>query len=603
MTKVHFETKHRQWVIQRLKLIGLFSGKTLQRVATVCSRAGLQTETDEGAMTQIVEVLDEKQVGSPNGRQALASELYESVVRQPREQVRTIWSDYQSKRSGNQEETGTKSRESTLLPWLFYILQDYESYNSSLLNSATPVKLFLLTPLVGFTNPMMPVSIKFWKYMAGKVGTEEWSDLFRFSRHLRTRPSLRMVTATWTDGVSISFVRDTITSSTTISSDSDSETPDPMCGTSYVSSKDADNLSTFKRVVTIDPGRRSPFMALSFDNPFYQNQVGLMNKLDHGLLHPTKDTIMKVGVSKKEWSELRHFRRSQLDRERWITHQDSVRTIQVNIPSPKTSSLVQLQTHTSYVRQHLNALRGFYGTRRHARQRLDLYMAQQTAYNKVLNKLLNKHTLEQTLFIVGDGRFDHASSGHSATPSGRRLVQELKKRGAEVRWIDEFRTSKNCSKCHHPVSPFKQSQKSAVDEVVRLLTKGHRPTTREYQKNGGPELPSGSLIEGSEVLARCKNNIRRVQQPWGVRVCTNCRTAHCRDTNACRNMFYLFLHIVKGDGVTKAYSRNRSNASIQHSTPASNNNQQTEHHSVPGYLEVAHRGVSVPVPASPGGTL
>jgi len=63
----------------------------------------------------------------------------------------------------------------------------------------------------------------------------------------------------------------------------------------------------------------------------------------------------------------------------------------------------------------------------------------------------------KVLFVVGDGLFDHASSDHAATPSGKRITQALLRLDHTICSADEFHTSMFCSKCYHKTRSIHQS--------------------------------------------------------------------------------------------------------------------------------------------------
>mmetsp|Transcript_33972 Transcript_33972/g.61315 ORF Transcript_33972/g.61315 Transcript_33972/m.61315 type:complete len:112 (-) Transcript_33972:293-628(-) len=110
------------------------------------------------------------------------------------------------------------------------------------------------------------------------------------------------------------------------------------------------------------------------------------------------------------------------------------------------------------------------------------------------------------------------------------MARELWKRGLPYALIKEFRNSKLCNKCHHPVQSFKQSPKHVEDHI------------QTYDLNGLTEPQTSNLR-------------KKFATPWGLRVCNSCSTIWCRDKNACLNMRRLFMHYVLGLSSLSCYIR------------------------------------------------
>ncbi|KAL2919356.1 hypothetical protein HK105_200999 [Polyrhizophydium stewartii] len=51
------------------------------------------------------------------------------------------------------------------------------------------------------------------------------------------------------------------------------------------------------------------------------------------------------------------------------------------------------------------------------------------------------------LFAVGDGNFKHNSAGHITMPTAKPLLESFRALGEAVYWVDEYNTSKCCSRC------------------------------------------------------------------------------------------------------------------------------------------------------------
>jgi hypothetical protein len=576
MTKTHFEKRQRFWIRHRFEN-GEFDWPLALNVKQrnafnqACFVACLESKTDEEAQAHILRACTIHN-WSVEQAEHVCKQMWQQIVGPTRRGIYDVWhvltteklervAEKQAYRLAKEAKTETASmkkkesetvaKEGALLPWLYRIINDLDTHNATLSEGTRQSRLFPLSPVVQFTTPMMPMCVTFWQKIATDIGVDNWQKLFNFPRSLKRLPANQMITTTFTDGVSIVFVSET---------QHEGERPfEDKQKLTYITDESSEWLQSFENLVVIDPGRKSPYMALSSKNALFENN-------DNVDFHPLKKDVTKVGVSKKEWADLRLFRRHPLEREQWLVSAPNVQQVIVAIPSPKGCVLQKLYEHATYIIRHLDLLRNFYGARRFARQRLQAYIAKQKAWHTVIQKMLpttvdektkkrvaDKDALSKTLFGLGDGAFSHTSKGHSATPTAKRQFIELRKAGANVRWIHEFRTSKMCSNCHHEVTEFKQSQEYAAKEVIRLLNKGYKAIQKECKKGNGSECCS--LEEASTV---CKNAYRRVLKPWGVRVCTNCRTRHCRDVNACRNMLYLFYHAACGLPRPSAYSRHSS---------------------------------------------
>jgi len=147
-------------------------------------------------------------------------------------------------------------------------------------------------------------------------------------------------------------------------------------------------------------------------------------------------------------------------------------------------------------------------------------------------------------------------------------MKELQKRGATVRWVDEFRTSKMCSSCHHENAPFKQTDTFTCKQLVKLLETGHRGALTEWKRSGS-KFPTAAMSDHwstDNVRERCPNMFRRLSKPWGVRVCINCHTLHERNINACRNMLYLTAYCALGAARPLSYTRVGTTKSVNVTT-------------------------------------
>ena len=384
------------------------------------------------------------------------------------------------------------------LIWLYYIQTKMKPASG---------KSFAHFPLVGFVPGHVTVEDKLMQYKFEK----DWKTKYfkkKWTRHDRFWSKFS------TDGVSISFQFNRQVQKNTIPMESKQNED------FYLKQDDFEKNSNWKQVVTIDTGRRHFITAASCD----------MEELTSSSMN-TPLKYNKVSISNKEWQ---HMRRT-----------DSIRQymefVKNKISTEKHKCLLSLKgsNHTVFLESMKSILTvtadyfPTYSVRNVRKAHLKSYSMSQLAFPKLNQKLLTKLGLEKenTLLVIGDGKFNHASSGHHATPTGMRLHTQLQKLyGKEnVRWVDEFRTSKCCSLC-------------------------------------GGDTAGMEAVETKRDKATGEMVSKKVNSVWGLRACWNehCSKSHpvCtlknierskpreflvwdRDVNACLNMFRLCGSIQK----------------------------------------------------------
>lgn len=123
------------------------------------------------------------------------------------------------------------------------------------------------------------------------------------------------------DGVSICIIRETKTHTQPVDVSRPKGDESSSCKSNYIvpmRGKQVDQYTTYGRLVTIDPGRRNPYMALSVRmNP------ATSHLKDHG---------KKVWISKK-WSNIRRFYLHAEQCKKWLQRCPGVQMIQQDIQS------------------------------------------------------------------------------------------------------------------------------------------------------------------------------------------------------------------------------------------------------------------------------
>ena len=303
-------------------------------------------------------------------------------------------------------------------------------------------------------------------------------------------------------------------------------------------------------------------------------------------------------ISVKEWKHLRKTKLLHKEREHRLSKYPLIQKIQSEIPTFKTSKKEQIQAYLSYMSIHLDTLLNFYSPRRYRRMKMESYSNEKKVYHQLMEtcyrkamklsekdwkksfskkkrKLQLNEWKASTLIILGDGNFDHASKGHEPSPSAKRLFEEFRKRGYMIYWIDEFRTSKLCSRCHsevesckHPIrekkgiltsndllKPFILSKRKQRSRLFITRNKRYRKfflkrnpsrknNTREHEEKEDPSNPNDNKMNHDQKKNHYQSRklpVFRSHEPWGVRLCSNkeCRITWNRDRNSSHNMMML----------------------------------------------------------------
>jgi hypothetical protein len=167
---------------------------------------------------------------------------------------------------------------------------------------------------------------------------------------------------------------------------------------------------------------------------------------------------------------------------------------------------------------------------------------------------------------LGDGSFRHNSVGHLTMPTGARMFRELRRLGEEIRWVDEFRTSKCCSACAADLQPafLLRSYATPRTNAVRVAkaAAGLALKQARHDQAADASFPFANAPAREKFhtplpkrtdetrLARCdaagvdsdlvsSQDVDTLRAPWGLKVCTSATCKNrlvCRDAEANRNM-------------------------------------------------------------------
>ncbi|KAL2911780.1 hypothetical protein HK105_208713 [Polyrhizophydium stewartii] len=96
------------------------------------------------------------------------------------------------------------------------------------------------------------------------------------------------------------------------------------------------------------------------------------------------------------------------------------------------------------------------------------------------------------LFAVGDGNFKHNSAGHIAMPTATPLFESFRALGEAVYWVDEYNTSKCCSRCglemeqglkHKNAQPLASAAAAQKERKASKIIKRRAKELLKYARN------------------------------------------------------------------------------------------------------------------------
>lgn len=179
------------------------------------------------------------------------------------------------------------------------------------------------------------------------------------------------------------------------------------------------------RIVGLDPGRGSLYVAVSGDN---------------------QADVLKC--SNGRWQEISGTRYSAQKNKTWMKNDPQIRAWITLMPTPCCYTSDAYNQHLLHFLGMRDLLLGFYRDIKWRRLRWKTRIKRQKAYDTICNELTGGHS--DTVIAYGGGRFHHASRGHAPTPN-KHLFTELKRR-CRPRLTSEYRTSVVCSICQHDLA-------------------------------------------------------------------------------------------------------------------------------------------------------
>ncbi|KAL0249688.1 hypothetical protein GEMRC1_004917 [Eukaryota sp. GEM-RC1] len=171
--------------------------------------------------------------------------------------------------------------------------------------------------------------------------------------------------------------------------------------------------------------------------------------------------------------------------------------------------------------------------------------------------------------IIGYGDWSSKGKtrkGKTSTVRGVEIRKMLRRYGYQIFLVDEYRTSKCCSKCAKEKSTFVECEN--VSELKVLGPKGKRQLRRKKkkvkkrnfaQKQTRSCKPTGFLEAEWEVKQKSLEEEAK-STPWGLVRCSDaeCGTYWNRDLNSAINIYSIIEATINGQGRPSALERSKT---------------------------------------------
>ena len=130
----------------------------------------------------------------------------------------------------------------------------------------------------------------------------------------------------------------------------------------------------------------------------------------------------------------------------------------VEVPSAKVATIAAYQRHLQHRMQHLQLCLNHFCTKQYRALRWDTYRKRQAALANMCNVIRGNR--KDAIVGYGDGSF----SSTGPTTSLRRRLRSM----CHVYDVDEFRTSKLCSACHHPMAGMRSGPQGETSSYLNV---------------------------------------------------------------------------------------------------------------------------------------
>jgi len=253
-----------------------------------------------------------------------------------------------------------------------------------------------------------------------------------------------------------------------------------------------ESYDRFERYLGIDPGRT--FLVTGFDNT----------------MQAEKGNCFRISTA--EWRHRAKITENMNWQKKFRERNNDYAQANARLPTLKTVNYHNLMNNIRATLAELKTLRQFSRVKGFRSHRFKSAVFRKKALHQLVKKLIGNTDKDKLLVGFGDWSQQKGLKGSEPAPV-RTFRRELRKHVTVIR-IDEFRTSKTCSECHHRVKKIKH----------------------HHHKNQRQES-----LECHEVV-RCSNS--------------ECNKYWQRDVNASRNMYTLLCAQRDGLGRPAVFARN-----------------------------------------------
>jgi len=180
--------------------------------------------------------------------------------------------------------------------------------------------------------------------------------------------------------------------------------------------------------------------------------------------HPNRDLCNAKGWSNRQWQFESGLSIWNKQLRKWKNKNINILIFEAalgNDTAIQSLTLAQSTRHLQYVHDKLPVVVEFYFKRRHCRHVFWLCNRRQKAFNKMCHDIGKG----ANIIAIGNPTFDPSSRFHAPTPTKAVIKALCPKYPTKVQLIDEYNTSRLCSKCHQELTYTNMKTKSKKQNV------------------------------------------------------------------------------------------------------------------------------------------